>query len=245
MVLLLAGRLAPITSEIGFLEAPSESVAAAFASWHDAVAPPGVRYACRRPRAQSLEALLRQLCPLVTVERTKYLFLPTQSERWTAYFDNGANGGDPATVMSVLAERMGCNGVRVCVQQDTIEKGGAFGATIFELYGPAQTNFLNHVRGISVANDGGRWTFDTNGEVQPFERTDQYQARRIRDRFTPAMLGEYCAAMGIVVFAESFYRVEGAVVVERQGPLPDGVEEFDLETARERLGLAGTQRRSP
>jgi hypothetical protein len=54
-------------------------------------------------------------------------------------------------------------------------------------------------------NDGGRWIFETDGEMQAFEEPENYQAKRIRDRFTIKMLERYCRALGIEPFEISFY----------------------------------------
>lgn len=87
-----------------------------------------------------------------------------------------------------------------------------------ELYGPEPTHFLNHIRSISLTEDDGRWRFDTDGTVQPFEDTERYSARKVVDRFTESMLVEYCSALGLQSFDPAFYRPGDAVLVERIGP---------------------------
>jgi hypothetical protein len=73
------------------------------------------------------------------------------------------------------------------------------------LYGPNNTDWLNRIRSISVANDVSGWEFVAQGEVQPYEQTENYGKRRIVDRFTPEMLESYCAALGIELFNAGFY----------------------------------------
>ncbi|WP_205649263.1 hypothetical protein, partial [Schaalia canis] len=41
-----------------------------------------------------------------------------------------------------------------------------------------------------------------------FEDRGAYESRRVVDRFTPAMLVEYCAALGLRPFDEDFYADE-------------------------------------
>jgi hypothetical protein len=97
------------------------------------------------------------------------------------------------------------------------------GAVQFELFGPVDTEFLNYVRTVSVVFDGSKWRFDATGTVQAFEDVAAYRARRIRDRFTSAMLERYCQALGIDVFDPSFYGPR-AVLVESVVPMaPDGM----------------------
>ena len=85
---------------------------------------------------------------------------------------------------------------------------GRYGAVQFQLFGPAQTDWLNYVRTISLSYDGTRWSFDVSGTPQDFEDLEAYRSRRIRDRFTSEMLERYCKALGIEVFDPEFYGPE-------------------------------------
>lgn len=97
------------------------------------------------------------------------------------------------------------------------------GAVQFELFGPLDTEFLNYVRTVSVVFDGSRWQFAATGTEQAFEEVEAYRARRVRDRFTSAMLERYCRALGLEVFDPGFYGLE-AVFVESAVPMaPDGL----------------------
>ena len=72
-----------------------------------------------------------------------------------------------------------------------------------------------------LAGKGGE--LPATGTEQAFEEVDAYQARRVRDRFTSAMLERYCQALGIAVFDPSFYGPD-AVLVESTVPMaPDGM----------------------
>jgi hypothetical protein len=64
---------------------------------------------------------------------------------------------------------------------------------------------LNRIRSISVSNDISGGEFSAQGEIQFFEQTENYQKRKIVERFTPEMLESYCRALGIWLFDESFY----------------------------------------
>ena len=93
------------------------------------------------------------------------------------------------------------------------------------------------MRSLAAANDGGRWVFDQFGEPFPFEKLEQYQARRLRDRFTFDMLQEYLHHLGLSPFEESFYLPDGAPawLVEKTGPLVRARKEYTLAEAREDL----------
>jgi hypothetical protein len=126
--------------------------------------------------------------------------------------------------------------MRVVAVPHTIRKDkGRYGAVMFELYGPNQTDWLNYLRTIYAANDGGRWVFGQSGEPFPFEKLEQYQARRVRDRFTFDMLKEYLSHLGLHPFEENFYLPDGAPawLVEKTGPVLPTYKEFTLAQARE------------
>jgi hypothetical protein len=137
-----------------------------------------------------------------------------------------------------MAEALGCRGLRVVAVPHTYRKGkGRYGAVALSVYGPHQTDWLNFVRTVSALNDGGPWIFDQSGEPFPFERLEQYQARRVRDRFTFDMLREYLHHLGLSPFEEDFYLPHGAPawLVEKTGPVVPTHKEYTLAQVRENL----------
>jgi hypothetical protein len=241
---LLHDQLAPITSEFGFVEADSQTIADWYRVWDSSnVAARGVQVR-RQVVAGSLAEMLQSLLPLTSVEARRYLFIPTRGS-WTAYFDNGWQGSDAAR-LDYVASQLQCRAVRVVAVPDTLGtkadrfKKGRYGATIFELYGPRSTTFLNHERSIAVANDGGRWIFQQAGTPLPFEQLEAYGARSIRDRFNIELLDRYLQALGIHAFDEAFYKHEG-VLLERVGPLAANVQEYSLDEVRQEFGARPLQ----
>jgi len=237
MNLLLDDRFAPITSEIGFLEAGCSLAAATFADWQRPIqATRGVSLEVRSVSG-ALVDVLQSLLPLTSVERRRYLFVPTRSA-WTAFFDNGHRGADAVSTVSQLATMLGCRGLRIVATPNTIssERRGArgrHGATIFELYGPSGGHFLNYVRSISAVNDGGKWVFSQAGDVQSFEQPARYEARSVKNRFTWEMLRDACRALALAPFEEDFYASgDGATLVEKRGPAAAGMREYTLAEAR-------------
>ena len=233
--LLLEDRWAPVTSELGFLETDAEHAARAFAAWQGGLlAPRGIAVGVS-PVPGTLEQTLSTLLPLNDAERRRHLFIPTRSP-WTAYIDNGWQGTDAASAMSYMARTLGCRGMRVVAVPHTLRKDkGRYGAVMFELYGPRQTDWLNYLRTLYVSNDGGRWVFGQSGEPFPFEKLDRYQARKVRDRFTFEMLEEYLHHLGLSPFQEDFYLPQGAPawLVEKTGPVVSAQKEYTLAQVRE------------
>lgn len=253
--LLLDDRFAPITSEIGFLEHDAEALVARYLEWQAWIErqdlmsllegvessegpeappprprlPPGEPVYDVETIGGGLENALQALLPLTTGEATRLLFVPTAGP-WTAYLDNGSSGTDAFPPMSYLAKELETRGLRVVA----VPPGqGRYAASIFELYGTRQTEWLNVERAISALEDGDRWRFDTVGDPLPFEDVEQYGARRMRDRFPHELLDRYLRELGVEVFNEAFYAPEGRsfLLTSRRPGLRD-VEEKTLEQAR-------------
>jgi hypothetical protein len=238
MKVLLEDRFAPITSCIGFFDASLESVGSALLDWRKSLGGMVTRQAVKEPFADVLHCLE----PLTTVVRQRELLLATRSS-WTAYFDSFATGTDASGVVGHLCTVLRCRGVTAtCVPNTLTSEGrgmkGRYGAVIFELYGPGPTEWLNYVRTITAANDGGRWVFHTFGTILPFEQSERYTARKIADRFTAEMLEQYCAALGVQYFNPDFYKPEGLLLADLR-PLPNHAEAFSLTEAQSRLGIGG------
>jgi hypothetical protein len=235
--LLLDDRWAPVTSEMGFLEIDAERAARAFAAWQGGLAAPRGITVDVHPVSGTLEQALSSLLPLTTPERRRHLFLPTRSA-WTAYVDNARRGTDAMSAMGYMARTVGCRGLRVVAVPHTYRNGeGRYGSMMLEVYGPHRTHWLNYLRTIYASNDGGRWVFGQSGEPFPFERLEQYQARRVRDRFTFDMLREYLHHLGLSPFEEDFYLPHGAPawLVEKTGPVAPTHKDYTLAQARAEL----------
>lgn len=232
----MENRFAPITFACAFIEAPMNLVCETIVKWRQGHQT-GVK-------AESIEASLSSalhfLEPLTTLRRRELLV--STASPWTAYFDNSARGGDPFGTASHLSLVMKCRSLVVqCVphivssqRQGTVV---TFGAVTFELFAPEQRDWLNYERAVAVSNDGDRWIFREEGNPLPFERIERYRAKKVKDRFTPEMLEEYCMALGIQLFKEGFYTPQ-AILVTITDPLPEGQKAFTLNEVRSSLGLS-------
>lgn len=220
---------APVTSVIGFVDAPIETVAAAVQTWRrDLFGPVQVT-----PLSQGLPESLAKLDPLMLEGVSKEVLLETES-RWTAWFDDSYSNGSLVPAVSFLASRLQVFGLVITSIPESHADGNTrWGARQLELYGAERTHFLNYVRTISAINDGGRWRFDATGEVQPFEVSENYRRRRVAERFDEAMLVDYCAALGLRPFDPSFYTGSGVLLATRRPEL----QRISLAEARKRLGI--------
>ncbi len=114
--------------------------------------------------------------------------LVSNSENWTSYFANGLLGSDVFPPVSRIAATQRCTGLRVVKAPK---------ATIFEAYECPERggSITNHRRTIYAARDG-RWTFGSTGDPYPFENVSNYEAKTIRDRFTPDLLDAFLEGLG-------------------------------------------------
>jgi hypothetical protein len=208
MKALLDNRLAPITFTWGFVESPFAQFSEAFIQWQDRLDSKfGTRTERRNFQAPLSESLLA-LEPLTT-PLDRYLLTETRSG-WSAIFANGLQVNDVHSPVAYLPRLLKCRGLEVTCVPDRSKDCPKdalriYGCVKFALYGPNDTDGLNRIRYISVSNDVSGWEFTATGEVQPYEQTENYEKRKIVDRFTPEMLESNCAALGIELFSADFY----------------------------------------
>jgi hypothetical protein len=236
--LLLDDRLAPITSDLGFVQAPVDVTTESLVRWQQSNhGAHGGSFRIRTVHGD-LQGLLEALLRLTTRQRRRYLLLPTAAPEWTAYFDNGAHGSAANPHLIALARLDGLRCVRACVVPDTASgrgrrPGGRYGATCFEVYGESKAWLAGVERSLELLADGGRWRFSQDGPPLPFEDLGAYRARRVKNRFPPALLERYLAELGLRAFDEDFYAPAGTgVLVEKQGPRVEGASEVTLAQAR-------------
>jgi hypothetical protein len=235
MTYLLGNEVAPLTYSWGFLQAPLEVVADTFGSWHKRLN----HIMALTPFAAPLGEALRRLEPL-SMPPCRELLLSSASP-WTAYFDNSLLGGDPAGPVSYLARLVGCKGLTVGCRPSQpwgrARAGDPKSSVRFTLYAPHDTDWLNVQRHISFMRDNGKWVFSATGEPQAFERPEVYRSRRLADRFTPRLLENYCAALGIRLFDAAFYGPGAILAIEDVSRLPPR-RYMTLAEYRDKYGVA-------
>jgi hypothetical protein len=231
-LVLLDDRFAPITSVIGFLEAELGDVTEALRRWRAELH--GSATATELPGG--LEATVHRLEPLTAGVRPRELLVTTRAPGWTAVFDCGHRGGTQTATLGYLCDVMLCRGLVVNLVPPAAGPASRYGAVQFALFGPVRTEFINYVRTVSLIQDGSRWEFSAHGTAQDYEQVAAYSARRVRDRFTPKMLTEYCAALGLEPFDAGFYPGPSVLVESPQAILP-GLAALSLADVQKRDGI--------
>jgi hypothetical protein len=232
---LLSDRYAPITTVIGYLQAPLEQVANELVTWRAELG----RDVNTTSVPEAFPQNLHRLEPLVAGDYPRELLVATDGE-WIAYFACGAQRSDPTSRCIALTGRRGWRAATITSEPHTLgklETPGRWGGIQLELFGPEADNPLGYVRAISAINDGGRWTFDAYGHIQHFERPEAYTARRARDRFTSTILNEYCNAIGIRPFDPDFYSGPAILLEESSIARPDDLTFHTLQQAQQLLGI--------
>jgi hypothetical protein len=197
------GGLWPLGQTVGFVELELAEAIEAYRAWTRGWRPP-------RPSFKHLlEArLIDQLTRLLPLEMPyRRRLLVAHGRSWTAIFDNSRGGGDPYPVVAELSRIAGARGV---LAGHTPQEQYPHPATQLHLFGEQG----DYVRTIDCGVfDSGRWSFEAWGTEQPFEELEAYSSRRVRDRFTRAMLLRYLSALGIDADTTSAY---GAAVLVRE-----------------------------
>ena len=220
--LLLEDRWAPVTSTMGFLELGAEQAAQAFATWQrELMTPRGITVEVL-PVTGTLEQALSSLLPLTGGEMQRRPVHPDAQRldrlRHQPVDRDGCR--QPHALHGPEAEHPVPAGGRRAPHAAQGPRR-RYGAVMLDVFGPEQPGKIrNTVRALGAANDGGRWVFEQSGEPFPFEQVEQYQARRVRDRFTFEMLKDYLRHLGLAPFEEDFYLPPGscAWLVQKTGP---------------------------
>ena len=188
---LLGGARSPIGWSVHYLEASLDAVLGGIVS-----ARAGSIIEVRDP--EPYPGVLERLVPF-EAPWTRELALPCGS--WTAYLNNGINGGDSTAIGQAVARRLG---VRHVMAEHTLRYGPGHQATQLWISEPQGSSPMAG-RVIFASAMDGRWEWHTSGEPLPFEDVERYSARRIRDRFDRTMLLGYLNALGIPADDDSSY----------------------------------------
>lgn len=187
-VTVLGGAAWPVGWSMGFVNAPYDLVVRRLVDWRTELE--------GRVKVAKLDlpwpACLSVLEPLEMPWTTELLV--EHGEKWTAYLNNSADGGDPWPAASYVANELGVDWV-VADHHPRVPVGHAI--TQLQVGGPAGEPPLMYIRVVSASAADGRWAWDASGTPLPFEQPECYTARRKRDRFTREMLVSYLLALGI------------------------------------------------
>jgi len=196
--------LIPTTETIGYFETDALTLAGWLAS---ALRSPKLP---RKVRPTPLRELIDGLLPLG--ERTRHLLLPGGA--WTALLNNSRLGTDLGVLPLHAVHELGCRAIRAVAAGDL---DGKYPATALDVFDPSvEWESLHQRRALWAGNDGGSWSFDDIGERYDFEEPETYRQRRVRDRFTQAMLDRYLDALGIPPASDFDERIIGAYYVVKR-----------------------------
>jgi hypothetical protein len=234
------GPLAPVTWYLGFIRAPAQNIA-------DALVKQG-RNTGKSVSTVELDGGLAEavaaLAPFTRRYYARKVIISTESE-WCAIVNNSAIGFDPRPLVSHLAVELGVLSALVhCAPYESSWSGKKTSrnqATSLELYGPSRDErSSNLLRAISLVQDGPRWHFILDGELQEFEELDHYADASVRSRFTEELLERYCSAVGVRLFDTGFYG--SGLLVESSLPDNLGPEALQPVSFEDLRGSSGLQR---
>jgi hypothetical protein len=229
--MILRTSLPRLTTSFGAIQCEPEAAAEAYVGWQAPIlAPHGMRLTVKAQRG-GFDAVLKMLLPLTAPIATRFVFAPLEGG-WTLFVDNSILGTDASSAMRVLAQLAGVPAARVTCKEDR-PKGDdesvseQFGARIVEVYAPDGSA----LRSVFAANDGGRWRFGETGERLPFERPGDYEAKRVKERFTESALLHFLCGLGIADRERGIcVTTEGtSTLIEKMGALPASLREYFVD----------------
>lgn len=192
----------------GFVEGDLDKIGNDLFEWRSRLG----RSPVKKEVSGDLIALLRTLNPLTDAGAPRELLVPCGS--WVAYFRSSTRGSDPSSTCAELADRLRTRALGVSANLEEIRYKGMYlpPGIQFHLWAPDGKPPLLYRRTIDMTQDGGPWFFSQSGEPFEFEELDQYSRRRVKDRFTAAMLQRYCRALGFDPFDLDSYGTRGLLI---------------------------------
>jgi len=221
VTILLGGAASPIGWSVQFVDVPARDLLDELVRWRTGL---GHRTEVSSPRPYP--DVLEDLTPFES-PWTRELVLPC-GDRWSAYLNNGRNGGDPTASAHAVAARLDARRV---MGMHAPRHGPGHQSTQLWVHGPGGEGPSQHVRTLTADAADGRWSWYALGEPFDFEDTDRYTARRVRDRFDRSLLLRYLAALGIPADDDASYG-PGVIVQEL---VDHPVHRETLEEARRSL----------
>jgi hypothetical protein len=126
---------------------------------------------------------------------------------WTSILTNHQGGSDFSDHQYWAARALGVRTIRVVDaaarwwKRDNLRERLAYEARIFELHGPDDSI----IRSVACADDGGQWVFETFGDPLPIEASFDYDAPRVKDRFTRQNLRDLVESVGASPLTEEAF----------------------------------------
>lgn len=223
MTQLLGGDASPIGWSVQYLELGAPDLSEELRAWRVAL---GQTVRVSKPIAYP--EVLQHLPPF-EAPWTRELVMSC-GDRWSAYLNNGVNGGDPSAAGPALALQLG---TRCVTAVNTLRYGPGHQATQLWVQGPNGEPPLMYERTLSAHAEDGRWTWHESGQPFDFEETTRYAAGRVRDRLDRPRLLRYLTALGIPADDDASYGP--GVIIEQVVEWPR--RQQTLDEARRLLSL--------
>jgi hypothetical protein len=190
---LFDGRLAGFTERVWFVEGSFEEVKRELIAWDKEMDLNRSFTEVRKPLEEALSLLEPRSVP------TWRFLLTETAANWCAVFSQGSD----IYPTHVLARRLHSRSLETDYSPHIVRGGAQFSLGNMKFWcrneGGPESN-----RGIQATYQS-RWEWHEMGEPFPFEMTDRYEAKRVKDRFDLALLNGYCAALGIDRANPDFY----------------------------------------
>jgi hypothetical protein len=201
MIQPFAGLYAPVTFGAAFLKVPFRELVGDYVAWTRRNHP----HAATEPCDGSLRDALDRLAPL-TAPVSKELLVDLEG-RFTAILSNSLLVGDAFPRAAYWSNRMTCEALAVtCApdKHDCVTSGAVnvFRAMQVQLFTGHEGVHGVPRRTVTASKDGDRWAFDNQGEPFPFEDTQKFSNRRVRDRFGAEDVLAFCRHFGLRLSAE-------------------------------------------
>lgn len=216
MTTALFPELAPLTFSWGFIRADPARVQEHLRSWLLGIGIPCVVGEMDRPLGEALRSL-----PPLTLPPSKRLLVATRAG-WTACFDNGAKGADLLSFMTILTDRLRCEGLVVRCANDrrmysSRDRGDHFTHLGFEFFRPGSEPSIGPERAVALSQYYGKWKFTAGGPPLSGEDVSRYEVAAAQDRLTLDLIDSCCRPLGLVPFDPEFYLPQGYIADSHTG----------------------------
>lgn len=204
MTRLLGGSAHPLGGWVQYVQLPCDELLADLRAWRS-----GLGKKLKVSRARPYPEVLDDLVPF-EAPWTRELLMPC-GDGWTAYLNNSVNGGDPTAAAAHLAAQ---RNVRCVIAGHSVPDGSGHGSTQLWVHGPDGEPPLMYERTLAAHCEDGRWKWLVSGTPFPFEETERYAARLVRDRLDRDLLLRYLGELGIPAGDDDAYG-PGVVVQQK------------------------------
>jgi hypothetical protein len=188
----------PISQSVHFVRCDMKLLLKHFVPWQKRVtANFGLRFVSKPQKYGKLtfEQKMRLCLPVVFPNRTRIVVSETRSD-WVCLWGNGVHGISGDTIKDHIGEALSLERLEIVNCMSSGPSSSQFNYT-----GPGEKGRCR----IVAAHKESRWEFHQYGDPLPFEDTQSYSARLIKERLPATLLARYCEALGIRLFDEDFY----------------------------------------